>query len=229
MKVGGWQKVSLIDYPEKVCTILFTQGCNFKCAYCHNPELVDPDLFQQSIPEHDIFSFLKRRKGKLDAVTITGGEPTIQADLAEFIQRIKEIGYLVKIDTNGSRPDMLQKLFDQNLLDYIAMDVKAPLEEYAKIAKSNVEPDQIKQSIETIMASGVPYEFRTTLVNGLLKEAELKRIVGFIKDARLYVLQRFVPSKSLKKTFSRQSTYSDEELATLRASLEGNVRHVVVR
>ena len=229
MKIGGWQKVSLIDYPEKVCTILFTQGCNFKCPYCHNPELVNPKLFQKSLPEGELFSFLEKRKGKLDAVSITGGEPTLQPDLVEFITRIKDLGYLVKIDTNGSRPEMLGELFDQDLLDYVAMDLKAPLEEYGKIVKSKVNRDEIQQSVKMIMASGVAYEFRTTVANGLLEEGDLKKIAGLIKGARLYILQRFVPTKTLEKQFIAKTDYSDEDLEAVRASLEDDVQRVVVR
>lgn len=229
MKIGGLQRVSLIDYPGKICAILFTQGCDFRCPYCHNPELVDPDQYLECIPEEEIFSFLEKRRGKLDAVSITGGEPTIQPDLVEFIERIKDIDYLVKIDTNGSRPEILEKLINQKLVDYIAMDVKAPLERYRKITKSNVNPDSVKRSIEMIMDSGIEYEFRTTVVKSLLKIDDLQRIGRLIKDARLYVLQKFVPSKSLDKRFLSKTTYSDKHFETLKEELGNYVHRVVVR
>ena len=139
MNIAGWQKVSLIDYPEKICSILFTQGCNFRCPYCHNPELVEPALFREPLSEKEIFAFLEKRKGKIDAVSITGGEPTIQPDLVEFILPMKDIGYLIKLDTNGSRPDVLGKLISEKLLDYIAMDVKAPLNRYPNIARCPID------------------------------------------------------------------------------------------
>ncbi|OQX50761.1 MAG: anaerobic ribonucleoside-triphosphate reductase activating protein [Candidatus Cloacimonas sp. 4484_209] len=133
MKIGGFQKVSLIDYPGKICAIVFTRGCNFRCPYCHNPELVLPENYSPLIPEEEIFSFLEKRRGKLDAVEITGGEPTLQEDLTEFIRKIKEMGFLVKLDTNGSFPSVLEKVIYSGLVDYIAMDVKAPLEKYRQV------------------------------------------------------------------------------------------------
>lgn len=229
MNIGGWQRFSLIDYPKKVCGILFAQGCNFRCPYCHNPELVDHSLFQECLREEEIFSFLQKRKGKLDAVSITGGEPTIQSDLVEFIERIKDIGYLVKIDTNGSCPEVLERLINRRLLDYIAMDVKAPLEKYRNIAKTRVNPDNIKKSIETIMDSGVEYEFRTTVVKSLLKKEDLKKIASIIQGARLYVLQKFAPSKCLDKRFLIKTTYSDEDFEAVTVKLKDLVQRVIVR
>ncbi|MBE9547368.1 MAG: anaerobic ribonucleoside-triphosphate reductase activating protein [Proteobacteria bacterium] len=229
MKIGGLQRVSLIDYPGKICAILFTQGCDFRCPYCHNPELVNPDLYEECIPEDEIFSFLERRRGKLDAVTITGGEPTVQPDLVEFARRVKKMGYLVKIDTNGSRPEVLKKLIDRKLVDYIAMDVKAPLEKYRKICKANVNYDNIRRSIKMIMDSGVEYEFRTTVVKSLLTGDDLQKIGNEILGARLYVLQKFVPSKSLDERFLAKTTYSDKYFETLKEKLGNYVHCVVVR
>lgn len=229
MNIGGWQRVSLIDFPEKICSILFTQGCNFRCPYCHNPELVEAGLFRECLSEDEIFAFLEKRQGKIDAVSITGGEPTIQPDLVEFIEAIRKIGYLIKIDTNGSRPDVLEKLINQRLLDYIAMDVKAPLEKYRKVAKSKVNPDKIKQSIEIIIGSDIPYEFRTTVVKSLLTMSDLQKITSLIKDARLYVLQKFVSSKCLEKKFLGETTYPDEDFEVLKKKLKDEVQCVVVR
>ena len=229
MNIGGLQKVSLIDYPEKICTILFTQGCNFRCPYCHNPELVVPNLYQDCIPEEEIISFLEKRKGLLDAVSITGGEPTIQPDLVEFVERVKGMSYLVKIDTNGSRPEVLEKLIDRKLVDYIAMDVKAPLRRYREITKSDVNPNRIKQSIKVIMDSDVEYEFRTTVVKSLLNKNDLQKIGRLIKNARLYILQKFVPSKSLDEKYLSETTYSDEDLEAMKTTLKNYARHVIVR
>lgn len=229
MNIGGLQRVSLIDYPGKICATLFAQGCNFRCPYCHNPELVDPGLFQECLPEEDILCFLEKRKGKLDAVSVTGGEPTIQRDLVEFFKRIQDIGYLIKIDTNGAYPEVLEELINLKLLDYIAMDVKAPLNRYHKITRSNVSPDKIKQSIGMIMDSGVAYEFRTTVVKSLLKKRDLQEIAISIRDARLYVLQKFVPSKCLEKRFLSQTTYSDKEFEALKGEVKDLVRCIVVR
>jgi pyruvate formate lyase activating enzyme len=133
MKIGGLQKFSLLDYPGKISAVVFTQGCNFRCPYCHNPELVDPERFQECIPEDEIFAFLETRRGKLEAVTVTGGEPTIQNGLSSFVRRIKDMGFMVKLDTNGSRPEVLEELIRHKLIDYIAMDIKAPLEKYEAV------------------------------------------------------------------------------------------------
>jgi len=229
MNIGGLQKVSLIDYPGKICAILFAQGCNFRCPYCHNPELVDPAQYIECIPEDEIFPFLEKRRGKLDAVSITGGEPTIQPDLIEFIERIREINYLIKIDTNGSFPDVLEKLIDRKLADYIAMDVKAPQERYRETVRSNVDPDRIRLSIEMIMNSGIEYEFRTTVVKSLLDKEDLQKIGNEIRDARLYILQRFVPSKTLDERFLKETTYSDEDFKAMMKMLKDCVRRVVAR
>ncbi|HEC86320.1 MAG TPA: anaerobic ribonucleoside-triphosphate reductase activating protein, partial [Thermoplasmatales archaeon] len=139
MIIGGFQRFSLIDYPGKICAIIFTQGCNFRCPYCHNPELVNPKLFQEPIDENDIFRFLEMRKGKLDAVEITGGEPTLQPDLIEFMRKIKAMGFLIKLDTNGTNPEVVEKIIKNKLVDYIAMDVKAPLEKYEKVVRAKVD------------------------------------------------------------------------------------------
>ena len=142
MLIGGFQKFSFIDYPGKVCAIVFTCGCNFRCSYCHNPELVMPELFKEPIPEGEILSFLENRKGKLDAVTITGGEPTMQRDLLEFVLSVKKLGFLIKLDTNGSDPDVLREAMKE--VDYVAMDVKAPLEKYRETTNSGVDTNRIK-------------------------------------------------------------------------------------
>ena len=176
MKIGGLRRVSLIDYPGLICATVFLQGCNFKCPYCHNPELVDPSLFRTSIKENTVMEFLDSRKGKLDAVTICGGEPTIQDDLNRFIKQIKKMGFAVKLDTNGSQPNVINALIAEKLLDFIAMDVKAPLDKYKEIVKTNVNQDSIKESIKIILKAKVPYEFRTTLVQSQLEENDILQI-----------------------------------------------------
>ena len=229
MKIGGLQKVSLIEYPGEVCAVVFSQGCNFRCPYCHNPELVDPDLYGQCLTEEGFFSFLNKRKGKLDAVTITGGEPTIQPDLLPFIKHIKRVGYLIKIDTNGSHPDVLAKLIKDKLVNYIAMDVKGPLKKYGAITGVQIHQDMIKRSIEMIMHAGIEYEFRTTVVKSQLTKGDLFNIGKLIKNARLYVLQPFVPVKTLDRRLLAETTYSDEEFEKIRKRLEKDISHVAVR
>jgi pyruvate formate lyase activating enzyme len=229
MKLGGWQRVSLIDYPERLCAVLFTQGCNFRCPYCHNPELVDPGLFRETLSEEDVISFLQIRKGKLDAVCITGGEPTLQSDLVEYLERIKDIPYLIKVDTNGSHPEVLERLVGKGLVDYIAMDVKAPLEQYGRVSRTRINTDKIKASIRVIMDSGVAHEFRTTVVKSILNNGDLVKIGTLIKGAQRYVLQRFVSTKTLDVRFLNESAYTDEDFEALKEKLKHCVEHVVVR
>ncbi|MBN2517087.1 MAG: anaerobic ribonucleoside-triphosphate reductase activating protein [Deltaproteobacteria bacterium] len=229
MDIGGLQKFSLIDYPGKICAIIFTQGCNFKCPYCHNPELSNPDLYGTIIPEEEIFSFLEKRKGKLDAITITGGEPTLQSDLIDFIKRIKEMSYLVKLDTNGSHPDVLVALIKNNLIDYIAMDVKAPWNKYQKITRSAIKPDIVKKSIDLISKSTIPYEFRTTVVKSQLSMDDLVTIGKNLKNTKLYVLQKFVPSKTRDPKYLKKKTYSNDDFEKIREKIEKYVEKVVVR
>jgi len=181
------------------------------------------------LSEEEIFSFLEKRKGKLDAISITGGEPTLQPDLLDFIKKIKAMGYLVKIDSNGSHPEVLKTLIEDKLIDYLAMDVKAPPEKYRKIARSKINPDLIKQSIDLIKKSNIPHEFRTTVVKSQLNENDLITISKLVKNAQLYVLQKFVPSKTMDPKFMNKKTYSDEEFDKLKKKIEKNVRSVVVR
>ena len=229
MQIGSLQRFSLIDYPGKLCAIVFTQGCNFRCPYCHNPELVNPKEFTEGIAHDEIFSFLEKRRGKLDAVSITGGEPTIQDGLVGFIKKIKDLGYLVKIDTNGTMPDIIKVLLGEKLLDSIAMDVKAPLDKYKKTVKASVDTGRIEESIRLIMNSGIDYEFRTTIVKSLLDEAGIKKIGHVIKGADCYVLQKFVPSKTLSPRFMNAATFTDEELERTSKSLGKLVKSVIIR
>lgn len=229
MVIGGFQRFSLIDYPGKICAIIFTQGCNFRCPYCHNPELVNARRPQHLIPEEDVFSFLEKRKNKLDAVVITGGEPILQADLLEFLEKVKTMGYLIKLDTNGSDPRVIENIIDRRLADYLAMDVKAPLEKYQEITNSNIDYNEIKQSIRLIMHSGIDYEFRTTIVKSQLSKENILEIGKLIKGAKLYILQRFVPSKVVDPKFLNELTFSDGKLQALQDTLKDLVVQCVVR
>lgn len=175
MKIGGFQKLSLIDYPGKTCAVIFTQGCNFRCVYCHNPELVYPELFSKLIPFKEICEFLKERRGLLDGVVFSGGEPTLQEDLVEKINDIHSLGYAIKLDTNGSRPDVIADLLP--LIEYIAMDIKAPIgEAYSRICGIEVDDYDICRSILLIKASGIRHEFRTTFDKKLLNDLDMEKI-----------------------------------------------------
>jgi len=229
MKIGGLQKVSLIDYPGMISAIIFSQGCNFRCSYCHNPGLVDPDLFQPCIKEKDVLDFLQTRRGKLDAVAITGGEPTIQNNLTPFIIQIKKMGFAVKLDTNGSKPQVIKALIAEKLLDYIAMDIKAPLEKYEKIVNVPVNSESIKESIEIILHSKIPYEFRTTVVQSQLEEKDIINIAKLISGASQYVLQNFVPAKTLDKIFLKEKSHPDEIFQKIKKRLEHQIPTVLIR
>ena len=200
MIIGGLEKLSLLDYPDHLAAIVFTQGCNFRCHFCYNPMLVLPQSGKDveikkekgfsPLSTEDLFLFLKERFGRLEGVVVTGGEPTIHPDLPEFIRKIKDIGYLVKLDTNGTNPEMLAGLIEAKLIDYIAMDMKAPFAKYSKTVNVNLDWDNIEKSVKIIMKSGLPYEFRTTVVPGLLKK-DFHEMGKIIQGADKWYLQAF--------------------------------------
>ena len=165
MIIGGFQPFTLSDFPGHVAAIVFTQGCNWRCSYCHNRSLLKRRRPQQElIPETHVFDVLHRRRNELDGLVITGGEPTIQEDLSRFIRNVRRLGLTIKLDTNGSRPDVIRHLLEEGLLDYIAMDIKAPFDQYESIARRPVDTDALQTSIDLIKNSGVPHEFRTPAV-----------------------------------------------------------------
>ncbi|MTI61156.1 MAG: anaerobic ribonucleoside-triphosphate reductase activating protein [Firmicutes bacterium] len=193
MKISGIQKTSLIDYPGYISTIIFTQGCNYRCPYCHNPSLIAADSNEESyLSVNKVMSFLKKRKGLIDALSITGGEPTIQADLKEFITEIRTLGLKIKLDTNGSKPGILETLIQAGILDYIAMDIKSSLNKYPKTTGSKFDfLSSIRKSINIIQKSGLDYEFRTTVVPGFHENEDFKDIGLLIEGAEKYYIQNF--------------------------------------
>lgn len=227
MRIAGLQKSSLIDYPEKIACIVFTQGCNFRCGYCHNPELFENK--EPLISLEAFFDFLKSRQGKLDGVVITGGEPTLQKDLKEFIKNIKDLGFLVKLDSNGTNYEVLKDLVNENLLDYIAMDIKAPIDKYEFIVNCNVNIENIKKSINLIKNSGIDYEFRTTVLKSQLSYEDFEKIGQLISGAKRYYLQKFVPSKILDETLMGEETYSNQEFEKIKDILKNNIDFIDVR
>jgi len=227
MRIGGLQRCSLIDFPGQMAAIIFTIGCNFRCPYCHNPELVDETAAE--IPMADVLAFLRTRVGKLDGVVITGGEPTLHDDLIPFIKDIKALGFKVKLDSNGTNPDVVAKIFSAGLIDYIAMDIKAPFHKYESGIGRPVNIEAIKRTVELIKASGVPYEFRTTVVKALLSPADIEQIGKDIAGAEHYYLQRFIPTKLLNPAFLRKTTYTDEEFAGFRNNLLQYVKCCSIR
>lgn len=228
MKIGGVQKLSLVDFPGHTATALFTIGCNMRCGYCHNPELVLPEQYADTIPEEDILTFLQSRIGKIEGVVVSGGEPTIHEGLPEFFRKVKKMGYLTKLDSNGTNPEMLTKLFDEGLLDYIAMDVKASISRYQEVAARPINTDDILKSIEIIKDSGIDHEFRTTLVKSQVSPEDLDEIGELVKGSPRYALQRFRPGRTLSPLFRNEVTYSDEELENLKKKMEKYVDTCVV-
>jgi len=229
MTIGGLQKFSLIDYPGKTTAIIFTVGCNFRCRYCNNPELVIPEEYKKEIPISEIYNFLESRRGKLDAVCITGGEPTQHSDLPEMINKIKKMGFLVKLDSNGSRPEVLDDFIKKDMVDYIAMDVKAPLEDYLKIMGWWVSPEKLKKSINLIMSSGIEYEFRTTVAKSITSMDDIRKIAQTIEGAENYYLQKFIPTKLIDSSLKKESPYSDEHLNKIAEEMKRYVKNCSVR
>lgn len=213
MKLNGLQKTSLIDFPEKICCVVFLKKCNFRCPFCFNPDLVKETKGLGEISEKEFFKFLQTRKGLLDGVCITGGEPTLNPELIDFIKKIKKEGFLVKLDSNGSHPELLKKLLNAKLLDFIAMDVKGEIEKYDEITNCKVNKKAIKESIELIKNSGIDYEFRTTIVPKFLKEKDLMQIAEELKGAKKFVLQQFRNNcEMLDNSMQKVSPYSAEKL-----------------
>jgi len=232
MHFGGLQKSSLVDYPGKLSSVIFFSGCNFDCPYCHNPQLARGSAAcPADLTTANICDFLEQRQGFLDGVVVSGGEPTLQNDLADLCKKIKGFGYPVKLDTNGSRPGVLKKLIEQNLVDYIAMDLKTDPVLYKSYIKSDCGPDPILASIRILMASGIDYEFRTTCVKPIVTRETIENMSHLIQGARLYALQRFRNREVLHPEFfgGSENEYSDEELMQLKATAAPWVRECILR
>ena len=192
MQIHGFNKTTLLDYPEHIAATVFTGGCNFRCPFCHNGELVLDPGCQPLISEEEVLSYLKKRKGILQGVCVTGGEPTLQKDLKDFLQKIKEFGYPIKLDTNGYMPGVLWNLLQERLIDYVAMDIKASRENYARAAGlKNMDLSRIEESIGILKSSGIPYEFRTTVVKGIHTVEEFENIGKWITGCPAYYLQSY--------------------------------------
>jgi pyruvate formate lyase activating enzyme len=201
MRIGGFQKFSLSDFPGHPAAIVFTQGCNFRCPFCHNGDLI-PETPNDGllIPEDFVLSYLRSRAGKLDGLVVTGGEPTLQPDLASFLSKVRKIGYRIKVDTNGSRPDVLELLISGGLVDFIAMDVKAPARSYDRLTGVNAPISEITRSIGLLSCCGIEHEFRTTHVSSLLSDDELDGVAGMIPDGSTFRLQTFNPSRAFDRS-----------------------------
>lgn len=231
MQIGGFQRMTLIDYPGRIAATVFTVGCSFRCPFCHNPELVLVTHNSQLVTnqEKDFFKFLKTRKGKLEGVCITGGEPTIQPDIIKFIKKIKKLDYAVKLDTNGTRPDILKKIIDEKLVDYIAMDIKNQPRRYDETTGTKGDIERIKLSVNLIMYSRIPYEFRTTVVPGIHVENDLLEIAKWIKGSRAYWLQTYRELKILDPKLKLKTKKKKLDLAEIREKIKKNFDFVGIR
>jgi pyruvate formate lyase activating enzyme len=210
MRINGFEGVSLIDYPGKICSIVYTSPCNFKCPFCHNPSLVKVN--SDVLSEEDILTDIFDRREFIDAVTVTGGEPALQPDLAAFFSKIHGIGLLTKLDTNGYDPEILKKLVEGGLIDYIAMDIKTSPDMYTKAAGLKVDAGKIKKSLNYIMNCGIDYCFRTTAVPGLVTDEDFRAIAHMIEGAPLYVIQQFDNGMTLEPSYTKIKPYTEKQL-----------------
>lgn len=232
MKFGGIQKSSLIDFPGKLSCVIFLTGCNFTCPYCHNPDLAKgKTACSDSLTESWLMDFLENRKGFLEGVVISGGEPTLQEQLPAFCRRIKEMGYAVKIDTNGSRPRIIQDLIRESLIDYVAMDIKTDPAAYAPWITRNSDTGAVLTSIRLLMESRIDYEFRTTCVRPLVDGGVIDRISTLIQGSRCYALQQFHDADLLDPGFFEAGipAYSNKELLDLKSIAESRVDTCIIR
>lgn len=226
MKLSGLQKTTLLDYPGKVAATVFTPGCNLRCPFCHNASLVVRPAEELLSPE-DFFAFLEKRRGILDGVCVSGGEPLLQPDLPDFLRRIRSLGYLTKIDTNGTNPGLLGALIQEGLVDYVAMDIKNSLPLYPKtVGVPDFDCSGVEESVKLLLQGTVEYEFRTTLVRGLHDEESLLDIAGWIGGARRYFLQNFVDSGDL---ISPSEGFSPQEMKSFLCLLTPRMTHVELR
>ena len=228
MKFYGLQKLTLLDYPGKTACTLFTGGCNFRCPFCHNALLVTDLDGAETCSEEEIIDFLSKRKGLLDGVCITGGEPLINGDIADFIKKVKDMGYKVKLDTNGTFPERLSELIKNRLVDYVAMDIKNSREKYAETAGViNIKLSDIEKSIDLLKTSDIDYEFRTTVVKELHTEEDIRNIAEWISGAKGYFLQNFEDSGNLLG--ENMSAVSKDMLERMKTAAKAFVENTQTR
>jgi pyruvate formate lyase activating enzyme len=229
LTIGGIHRTSLIDYPGLIATVIFLRGCNFRCPYCFNPELIDPERYSEPVSKDEVLHFLAQRKGKIDGVVITGGEPTLNSGLYDLVKEIRSLKLRIKIDTNGSRPDVIEQGLADGLIDFLAVDLKGPLKRYNQICGTVVDTDLIQESIQITLNSGIDYEFRTTMVPGMIAGDDLYQMSELIRGAECWVLQNYVPSKTLDPSFMDKQPYDDEEMERFKSRIRGQVKKVIVR
>ena len=226
MYIGGVQKFSTVDYPGYVVAGVFTIGCNMRCGYCHNPELVLPEQYAGNIPAHEVLAFLKTRQGLLDGVAISGGEPTMQPELPQFIRKVKAMGFRVKLDTNGTNPGVLRQLLAEHLVDFIAMDIKGPLDKYVAIAARPVNLAAIQESIALIKT--VDHEFRTTIVDSQLTPDDFESIGQLVQGAQRFALQAFQPGRTVSPAFVSAKSFTTDAMEQAQRIMTKYVAECVV-
>lgn len=209
MQIAGFVPNSFVDYPGKIAALVFAPGCNMNCVYCHNYHLLKRDASRVLYNPRSILADLERKQGFVDALVLTGGEPTLQPKLSEFAAEVKKLGFLVKLDTNGTNPQVISHMLDKGLLDYIAMDLKAPFEKYEQVCGKSVDVGKIKKSIEIIMSSGIENEFRTTFWPELTKE-DILETAGYVIGAKRYTLQQYRKTERTEDTEPHQRSYVAE-------------------
>ncbi len=227
MLISGLQKLTLLDFPGTVSCIVFTHGCNFRCPFCHNSSLVDGPA-QEEISENEVVDFLKSRKNILDGVVVSGGEPLLHPDIAEFLKKVKELGYKVKIDTNGTKPEMLKKLVNDGLVDYVAMDIKNSPEQYKSATGVDGLLEAVTESKDFLLSGKVEYEFRTTVVKGIHTKEQLVSLAKWIKGAKKYYLQKYKCSENVLNPEGLDS-FSDEEMEGFLAEISSIINMSCIR
>lgn len=227
MEISGFQKLTLVDFPGHTACIIFTQGCNFKCPFCHNSGLIQGANDSNKIDEQVLFDYLDKRKGLIDGVCVSGGEPLLQKDIELFIRKIKEKGYKVKLDTNGSKPKILKKLIDCNLIDYVAMDVKNTFSKYDVTSGAKVNLDDIKESIDILKSSSIDYEFRTTIVKELHSFENIEEILDYLGPNVKFYIQNYRDCDTVLQ--KGLNGFSDVELLEIKEKLERRYPNVTIR
>lgn len=231
MLIGGIQTLTLLDYPETVAALVFTAGCNMRCGYCHNPELVLPERLKRQadfIPAEKVLNFLQTRKGLLQGVVISGGEPTLQPDLLSFMRSVKALGFKIKLDTNGTHPTLVVMALKEKLVDYIALDIKTNPVSYDALTcvKNNI--NAIKRTRDLLLCASIPYEFRTTYINGYHTKKDIQAIGEFIYGAKNYTIQNFRPYQTLQPAFKKYTGFSRQDLDEIKTLIAPYVQKVNV-
>jgi len=227
MEFMGQVKSSFIDYPDRICAVYFVGGCNFRCPYCHNAPLLEGK--GEIIYEDEVFGHLEKRKNMLDGVCISGGEPTLKPDLEAFLEKVKKRGFLVKLDTNGAKPKVLERLLKKNAIDYIAMDIKAPFGKYNIAAGKPVDTEPIKESIALVRNASIEYEFRTTVCRELLNKEDIIDIARLIRGSRRYIIQNFRDRDTVLAGAGKLTPFNREELSDIRISISGMFKEFRIR